>query len=418
MASSLDWTSLPKEMWIEIWSNLDFHTLQKICTLVSKDWKKYIRGSTRLSSEGIYLNLDSRRDTLPNGFELLTVEDINAVLLSWPKLKTLHVSNLDSISRFGINLIDDSHTSSLEKIIVVPKPGQQIRGCIPCIQGVFTDEGVCENEGECTTRFPDFARTFAWLKSSKRYLNENQLNGNDNQMNENSLLQVEKFWLDPKNIMSPIKIENVLGYYFVPLENADNDEFDAFLKKIRPMNIETLYINLGYFNKPWNFDWILNFKNLKKLTIMGELKPLEIDLSYMLDVLKKIHGMKMIVFESLELKKEFFGQFLKQFPPGLTLVIQGNCTFSFEITSLLEILNSLGEMKDKKILQINNIEWDDDDYLHFDLHKEETKEILKKAQEIINEKFDELEYIYLREEKYGFKLLKEKGKVWQMTVSP
>ena len=156
MASSLAWTSLPKEMWIEIWSNLDFDTLQKICTLVSKDWKKYIRGSTRLSSEGIYLNLDSRRDTLPNGFELLTVEDINAVLSSWPKLKTLHVSNLDSISRLGIN------TSSLEKIIVAPKPGQQIRGCIPCIQG------VCENEGECT--IPNFARTFARLKSSKRYL--------------------------------------------------------------------------------------------------------------------------------------------------------------------------------------------------------------------------------------------------------
>ena len=72
-------------------------------------------------------------------------------------------------------------------------------------------------------------------------------------------------------------------------------------------------------------------------------------------------------------------------------------------------------MKDKKILQINNIEW----YGYgVNLHKEETKEILKKAQEIINEKFDELEYIYLRETKYGFKLLKEKGKVWQMTVSP
>ena len=177
MASSLAWTSLLKEMWIEIWSNLDFDTLQKICTLVSKDWKKYIRGSTRLSSEGIYLNLDSRRDTLPNGFELLEVEDVNAVLKSWPTLKTLHVSNLDSISRiFRISIEnDDSHTSSLEKIIVSLKPGQQIRGCIPCIQG------VCENEDECT--FPDFAHKFAWLTSSKRYLNENQINGNDNQMN-------------------------------------------------------------------------------------------------------------------------------------------------------------------------------------------------------------------------------------------
>ena len=94
MASSL--TSLPKEMLIEIWSHLDFET-KKVCTRVSKEWKKYIRGSTRLSSE-IYLNLD-----FGSHFGL-SVEDINAALSSWPQLKTLHVSNLDSISRPGINL--------------------------------------------------------------------------------------------------------------------------------------------------------------------------------------------------------------------------------------------------------------------------------------------------------------------------
>ena len=96
MASSVAWTSLPKEMWIDIWSNLDFDT-QKICTRVSKEWKKNIRGSTRLSSE-IFLNLDFG---LSGG---LSVEDINTVLSSWPQLKTLHVKKLDSISRPGINL--------------------------------------------------------------------------------------------------------------------------------------------------------------------------------------------------------------------------------------------------------------------------------------------------------------------------
>ena len=96
MASSVAWNSIPKEMWIEIWSNLDFDT-QKICTRVSKEWKKNIRGSTRLSSE-IFLNLDFG---LSGG---LSVEDVNDVLSSWPKLKTLHVANLDSISRPGINL--------------------------------------------------------------------------------------------------------------------------------------------------------------------------------------------------------------------------------------------------------------------------------------------------------------------------
>ena len=96
MASSVAWTSLPKEMWIEIWSNLDFDT-QKICTRVSKKWLDEIRGSERLSSE-IFLNLD-----FGSHFGL-SVEDINDVLSSWPQLKTLHVANLDSISRPGINL--------------------------------------------------------------------------------------------------------------------------------------------------------------------------------------------------------------------------------------------------------------------------------------------------------------------------
>ena len=126
--------------------------------------------------------------------------------------------------------------------------------------------------------------------------------------------------------MSPIKIENVIGYYFVP---SDNDEFDVFLKKIIPMNIETLSINLGEalqdWDKPWNFDWILSFKNLKKLTIIGESihddddsAELDVDLSYMFDVLKKIDGMKMIEFDNCDLKKEFVDQFLSNFGVLLT----------------------------------------------------------------------------------------------------
>ena len=94
MASSLN--SLPEEMLIEIWSYLDFET-KKVCTRVSKEWKKYIRGSEKLSSE-IFLNLE-----FGSHFGL-SVEDINDVLSSWPQLKTLHVANLDSISRPGINL--------------------------------------------------------------------------------------------------------------------------------------------------------------------------------------------------------------------------------------------------------------------------------------------------------------------------
>ena len=220
---------------------------------------------------------------------------------------------------------------------------------------------------------------------------------------------VEKFLLDPKNITRPIKIENVLGIHFVrPSDNV----IDAFLKKNRPWMIETLSINPGGLNKPRNFDWILSFKNLKKLTIVGDGLHSNLDFSYMLDVLKKIQGLKTIGFESCKLEEEFFDQFLKQLPPGQTLIIQANCYFFFHITSLLENLNSLGEMKEKKMLKIlYNIV---DKQLKFeilnDLDEEKTMEIFKEAQEIIDKKFDELD-IFVRESKYQLWIFKEKGKV-------
>ena len=73
--------SLPTEVWIHIWSFLDFNTLQEICTLVSKKWLHEIRYSTRLSGE-MMLRLSNQ-----------DVKDINDVLSRWPKLKVLHLSD-------------------------------------------------------------------------------------------------------------------------------------------------------------------------------------------------------------------------------------------------------------------------------------------------------------------------------------
>ena len=40
---------LPREMWLYVWGFLDFNTLQRSCTRVSKQWLKEIRNSIRLS---------------------------------------------------------------------------------------------------------------------------------------------------------------------------------------------------------------------------------------------------------------------------------------------------------------------------------------------------------------------------------
>ena len=41
--------ALSREMWLYVWGFLDFNTLQRSCTRVSKQWLKEIRNSTRLS---------------------------------------------------------------------------------------------------------------------------------------------------------------------------------------------------------------------------------------------------------------------------------------------------------------------------------------------------------------------------------
>ena len=49
--NSEDLLSLPIEVWIQIWTLLDFDTLQKKCTRVSKKWFQEIRDSPSLSAE-------------------------------------------------------------------------------------------------------------------------------------------------------------------------------------------------------------------------------------------------------------------------------------------------------------------------------------------------------------------------------
>ena len=106
---------LPKEIWIYIWEFLDFETLQKECTLVSKTWLKEIRKTASLSGE--------MRLKLPKKLVNLTAQNINNVLSRWKKLKVLHVSSRvendvpseQAITQFGINL---SAHKLLRKIVI------------------------------------------------------------------------------------------------------------------------------------------------------------------------------------------------------------------------------------------------------------------------------------------------------------
>ena len=92
---------LPKEIWVKIWSLVDFETLQKSCTVVCKDWRVSIRGNASLSDQ---MTLNNKQ---------MSLEDINEVLSHWETLKIVRMSSEMS----NDELLQLAPHPSLEKII-------------------------------------------------------------------------------------------------------------------------------------------------------------------------------------------------------------------------------------------------------------------------------------------------------------
>ena len=93
--------NLPKEMWITIWSYVDFKTLQKSCVLVSKVWLKDVRESVELSGK-LFLKNDN-----------LDEEFVKTILSNWKMLKVLHLSK-------RMDQLDLASTHKILEKLVVP----------------------------------------------------------------------------------------------------------------------------------------------------------------------------------------------------------------------------------------------------------------------------------------------------------
>ena len=74
--NSEDLLSLPIEVWVQIWSLLDFDTLQKKCTRVSKKWFQEIRDSPNLSGEmKLKTTLNENKASWGRSEKMLKVKD-------------------------------------------------------------------------------------------------------------------------------------------------------------------------------------------------------------------------------------------------------------------------------------------------------------------------------------------------------
>ena len=82
----------PEEVWMIIWSYLDFKTIQKTCTLVSKPWLEMIR-SSKLSWE-----MTLRQSVYDQC--VIEVTDFNGILSHWKDLRVIHFSSQRDFNKF------------------------------------------------------------------------------------------------------------------------------------------------------------------------------------------------------------------------------------------------------------------------------------------------------------------------------
>jgi hypothetical protein len=248
--------SLPTEVWVNVWSFVDFDTLQEICTLVSKGWLYEIRNSARLSGEMI-LRLEDR-----------SAKDINNVLSRWPKLKVLHLSDCECGWKYpSWNKCDCECGSRVSKVMSHWEKSKELPVTIETLGINLTKHELLRKI--VVTKSMALAELGDWGKATK-------------------------VWFDPK-IWTPANLENVINLKIfvdqVP-RNFEMVQIGQVLKKV-----EHLYFS-GLYTRPIDSELILNLRNFilgfKKLTTVWI--EVGVDITDFLDFLRSIANVKNVKF--------------------------------------------------------------------------------------------------------------------------
>ena len=203
--------------------------------------------------------------------------------------------------------------------------------------------------------------------------------------------EVEKIWLDPNDVQAPIKLENVFWlrlYIYVGYP----EESIAKMQEIGTMmtNIENLTIgieNVSIVNQG-TLSWISNLTNLKKIQLSFDLYAQPI--------------------------KVFLGEIATILRSPYILMLERDCTIYCSISSMIDMINALGTMKDLQILDCAILEFNVSCY---DLDEQETKGMYEKAMKIIDQKLPN-ETITIYDYDYEFEMKKEKNQPCQLTSPP
>ena len=328
---------LPMEVWHEIWSYIDFDTLQKKCTVVSKIWGQEIRNSPFLSGE---MRLKRSMVHEDYRYERLNCDGINAILSHWLKLKTIHFSGYHDIYQ-----AEDIKSDILKKKINL-------------------------DEHKLLKRIV--------VEPSSMYLKE---------LGDGSEI-VKKIIIDPKNIQASFQLDNVLCLHLDHGSFQQMEDIGPMMKNLESLSIDNPMLII-------DLDWISTLENLKTLEISCAKYDIKFSDSQFESV-KKATKLKMLQLSSCKFTGNI-DDFLFEIPHTLTLTMK-DCNFNINISSLLDTLNVLGEMKN---LQMDASVFD----LSSDWDEEETKEAFEKAAEVIDQKFSKAS-ILLKSRTYWFVIRK------------
>ena len=244
--------NLPTEVWIHIWSFLDFKILQKICTLVSKGWLSNIRNSTRLSGE-LILRLEN-----------CNVKDINNALSRWPKLKVLQLSDC------CCNCLCACYNSRLKKLMSHWEKSKTFALNTETLGVNLTDNPLLRKI--IIPKSMPFVELGNWGK-------------------------VFKVWFDPKN-WTPANLENV-NNLIIYVDYIPNFLKIKLIGQVL-INVEEIYITGKKGKLDVKFDselilglqnFVIGFKKLTKIRIV-----VSVDITDFLGFLRAIANVKKIKF--------------------------------------------------------------------------------------------------------------------------
>ena len=293
--------NLPTEVWIHTWSFLDFETVQKTCTLVSKGWLSKIRNSTRLSGE-VILKLEN-----------CNVKDINNALSRWPKLKVLQLSDC------CCNYLCTCNSSRLNKLMAHWEKSKKFDLITKMLGVNLTDNPLLRKI--IIPKSMWFVELGNWGK-------------------------VFKVWFDPKN-WTPVNLESV-NNLIIYVDYIPNLIFFLFIGQVL-VSVEEIYITGKKRMLDVKFDsefiltlqdFLLGFKKLTKVRIV-----VPVDITDFLDFLHAVANVKdvkfwlnvCIVHNHLERKyvkkvfKEGFKIIVNTFPSESTDIHIGDVEYQFRI---------------------------------------------------------------------------------------